>query len=523
MLPLLAGWSLVLLAGCDYLRHWEIQREYERLQRAAPSQKNLKHLLDRPNFAVIGQTLDPADEFVGSGEEVFAVAAFSSEFRANELVDVMHDVGVNRHFGLDLPAGDYELLALQDRDGDGVYRRDEVVGLTSLALPEAAGQGRVASGVVIELRSTTSVDWSIGLPVERVVGAADSLFFPRGTIRALADPIFADEMVTLGLYDPAAFFERAPTLFYALEEDIVFKTPVIFVHGAGGSAREFEDMVAQLDRRRFKPWFFHYPSGADLEQLGELFHDIFLSGEAVAPNPFVPTVIIAHSMGGLVVREALRRLEDRESEPWRVEFISLATPFGGHPSADGVGDRGVLILPSWRGLDPAGDFLAELHREPLPASVRHHLFYAYDNDAMVKFGENSDGVVPLSSQLHPAAQRQAARQLGLASTHTGILRDRAALAAVQDMLAAVTTRIPAPHFAAFEAGGFEVAADDSAYSRKERFLLRHYGRFLEGLASGRLQPSVPAQRGLVRELRGDAAPASDPARAWRKFVVRRSR
>ena len=87
----------------------------------------------------------------------------------------------------------------------------------------------------------------------------------------LDDPIFDSSFSTLGMYDPASFLEQAPTAFYALEEDLGYKIPVVFVHGIAGSAREFENFVEHLDRVRYKPWFFHYPAGGDLDQLAELF------------------------------------------------------------------------------------------------------------------------------------------------------------------------------------------------------------------------------------------------------------
>jgi pimeloyl-ACP methyl ester carboxylesterase len=504
-------------ASCTYLRYASIQSEYKRLQDADPSQRNVKHMIDRPKFSVIGRTEDSGALYAQSAAPI-AVAAFSSRFRPDELVDVMHDIGVGKHFGLDLPAGDYELVVLMDVNGDRIYDRGEVIGRHSFTLPQPGTSSTVLTRLVVELTQPSTASWNIELPVVSKAPGPRSLFFPAGTIRELTDPIFSDEMVTLGLYDPASFFEQSPTLFYALEEDLGFKTPVIFVHGASGSARGFDKLVAGLDRTRFKPWFFHYPSGGNLDQLAELFYEIFLSGHAVAPNEFVPTVIVAHSMGGLIVRKALSMLRGHAEEPWSIEWISLATPFGGHPAARGVGDSRMMILPSWRDLDPDSAFLAGLYADPLPATVTHHLLYAYGDDSMVKLGENSDGVVPLSSQLYPAAQRQSDSQLGINTTHVGIQRDAAGIAAVLEILGKISTRIPPQHLAVLLQGGFEV--DPGApYGEMERFLLRNYGHFLEALACGELEPSTPSQRQLVAMLRGEAEPTFPGARAWLAFVA----
>jgi pimeloyl-ACP methyl ester carboxylesterase len=129
------------------------------------------------------------------------------------------------------------------------------------------------------------------------------------------------------MYDPASFFEQAPTTFYALEEDLGYKIPVVFVHGIAGSAREFEFFIGRLDRLRYKPWFFHYPSGGDLGRLAELFYQIFLSGE-VYQSDGMPMIIVAHSMGGLVVREAINKYEGKASENQVHLFvICIETPY----------------------------------------------------------------------------------------------------------------------------------------------------------------------------------------------------
>lgn len=507
------GLVVALTASCTYLKYASIQAEYARLQEAAPSQRNLKHLIERSNFAVIGRISDP-DGLYTRGVATITIAAFSSQFRGNELVDVMQDITVGTHFGLDLPEGEFELVALMDINGNGVYSSEEVVGRRSLTLSAVDAPSSVVNHLVVELAPVSRIPWPIDLEVEVSGERAPSLFFPAGTIRDLSDPIFSDEMTTLGLYDPATFFARASTLFYALEEDLAYKIPVIFVHGAAGSARGFEEMLLRLDRSRFKPWFFHYPSGGDLDQLGELFYDIFLSGQTIPRNDFVPTVVVAHSMGGLVVRKALNQLDGDSREPNAIKFISLATPFGGHPSAVDVDDIPLMILPSWRDMNPEGQFLRELYTRRLPGSVTHFLFYAFNNKSFTKLGENSDGVVPLSSQLHSAAQQQSSRQRGIDTSHDGIQRERPGIDAVMQVLEGIENEIPVTHMLRLRAGGFEAVGD---YSALERYILRHYGCLLAGFARDELKPLSLGQRQLIPMLRGEAVPAVPAAVAWSKF------
>ena len=253
---------------------------------------------------------------------------------------------------------------------------------------------------------------------------------PRGAIRSLDDELFGSETATLGLYEPRSFLERAPVLLYALEAEDPGKIPVVFVHGISGSPRDFAAMVALLDRSRYQPWFFYYPSGAALGAMGEAFHRLLLAeGSRLRGGPMV---IVAHSMGGLVAREALDRCVGAAEEARVARLITIAAPFGGYPGA--AGTLGPVKVESWQDLVPDSAFIAQLHRRPLPPGLEFHLFFTYGNTRRVKLGENSDGVVPLTSQLAPAAQDEAASQFGLNETHTGVLEDAGA---IRRILAAV--------------------------------------------------------------------------------------
>jgi uncharacterized protein YifE (UPF0438 family)/uncharacterized alpha/beta hydrolase family protein len=511
---------LILSTSCTYLKHASVQADYARLQKAEPSQRNVRHMIDRQNYAVIGKIQDP-NGIYRRDTSTKAVAAFSNRFKENEIVEVMHDVGSGTHFGLDLPLGDYVILVFSDRDHNRVYESHEVIGKSQLSLSKQNYPSMVVTQHTIEIDNSSTIGWQPKIEVKETDVSQSSMFYPAGTIRELRDPIFSREISTLGLYDPAAFFEQVPTMFHALEEDVAYKIPVIFVYGIGGSPREFEVLVQQLDRSRFKPWFYHYASGGDLNQMAALFHEIFLSGNTIGTSELMPIVIVAHSMGGLVVRESLNLLDSGNSQLPRIEFISLATPFGGHPAAQSTNDTGMMILPSWRDLNPDNEFIRQLYRKPLPDNVTHYLFYAFSNEDSIKLGDNSDGVVPLSSQLRAQAQQQSSRQIGLNVTHTGILTDPAAIAAVLETLSEVKTGFPDDHMRYFFQGGYDVEIG-SVYTAHDQYYLRTYGRYMEALAKGEIEPIGLWQEELVPMLRGEAKPEFEPAKAWRKFIRDRS-
>jgi pimeloyl-ACP methyl ester carboxylesterase len=501
-----------LVASCTYMQNVAKQSKYSQIQKDNPSQRNLKHMIDRQTFFVYGRIVDATNSYSG---RPIAVAAFSNLYVRHELVDVAHVAHAGTQYGLNLPDGAYELLVLADQDQNGILDQSEVVGRRQVGLDDETHPEKVVENTDIRLSGRESVDWPIDIPVPEIALAQESLFFPKGSIRDLNDPLFDLDTAALGMYEPAAFLEKAPTMFYALEEES-YKSPVVFVHGIGGSAREFASIVARLDRNLYKPWFFYYPSGNDLDQLAEIFYEIFLSGNAVSGS-VRPVIIVAHSMGGLVVREAMNKYRGTESENPVDLLITIASPLGGHPGAAMGEEHGPLVVPSWRDLNPDGAFIKRLYRKPLPAEVSHHLLYTYGNPETLKFGENSDGVVPLSSQLHPVAQDQAAEQFGFNSSHTGVLQDEEAIQHIVQSISRMKSPYPESHIEANIAGGYDVVLGEG-YTAKEKYFIRTRGKYMSLLADGTLDTlGEPTLEHFVEVAQGRAEARTDAETAWLKF------
>ena len=76
------------------------------------------------------------------------------------------------------------------------------------------------------------------------------------------------------------------------------------------------------------------------------------------------------------------------------------------------------VEPSWRNLAPDNAFLPALQSQPLPASVRHHVFFGYREDG----GDfDGDGVISVASQREPHIAASAARLHGFRTDHSDIL------------------------------------------------------------------------------------------------------
>ena len=445
-----------------------------------------------------------------------SVAAYSDKYKKNELVDVTHFARVGTHYALNLPAGEYDLLVLTDKDQNKMLDQFEVVGRRQIDLSLESSEEKVLTNFDIGLSENINIDWEINIPMPEVADIQKSLFYPQGTIRNIDDPIFDTELATLGVYEPAAFLERAPTMFYALEEYRRYKIPVIFVHGIGGTVREFIPIIQQMDRDRYVPWFFYYPSGGELGQLAENFHRLFLSGK-LFPKTEVPMIIVAHSMGGVVIREAFNLLLEKHSENQVALFITIASPLGGLPAAASGERHAPLVLPAWRNLNPDGLFIKKLYRKPLPESVDYRLLYAYDDPGRIKLGENSDGVVPLSSQLHPPAQKEASEQFGFNSSHTGVLKDPDAIQHIIKSIGKVKSTIPESHMKIYITGGYDVDLDDS-YSDREKYVIRAGGKYLAALSSGKIDAVNQMQAHFVQVSQGKAEAQTIADTAWLKFV-----
>jgi hypothetical protein len=198
-------------------------------------------------------------------------------------------------------------------------------------------------------------------------------------------------------------------------------------------------------------------------------------------------------------------------------LVTIASPFGGHPAAASGEKHSLIVLPSWRDVNPQSRFIKELFRTPLPASIEYQLYYAYDNPATVKFSKNSDGVVPLASQLRLEAQQQATGQLGFESSHTGILEDTLMIDHLLERMDRVENSIPESHLEVLRRGGYDVELSDD-YSPRSQYVVHNLGRYWMAVTNGTLKPFNPEQEAFLRVVRGEEAPEHEVVKDWLRFL-----
>lgn len=184
-----------------------------------------------------------------------------------------------------------------------------------------------------------------------ILRSALLLFLLTGASRVEAQCVFLDK-VSSACLDAA---DSAP---------LSSRTPLILVHGwnrdsipGRGIPEAWQNFLTYYGEQpdfqvRVKPYRFAYDSNVvDIEALGRALRDVIDRADVRDPSGFggKPFVIVAHSMGGLVVREALRltqldgprrgiTLHDRITK-----LITLGTPHHGSPLANGPSFRGLSL------------------------------------------------------------------------------------------------------------------------------------------------------------------------------------
>jgi pimeloyl-ACP methyl ester carboxylesterase len=259
-----------------------------------------------------------------------------------------------------------------------------------------------------------------------------------GDVATLDDSRFDPEVAAKGMWQFYDFLLDGRPGIYFLEPYDPKKIPVLFVHGIGGTPREFHALVAALDRTRFQPWVFYYGSGARLEYVATLLTQLFVRLRTTFG--FERAAVVAHSMGGLVTREfILHDFETNATESIRT-YVTISSPLGGMASAGTGVERSPVVVRSWYGLAPRGAYLnglfyedaARTKRRRLPAHVAYHLLFGFHGGGPDGSG---DGVVAVASQLRLEAQEEARSERGFDEDHTSILRSPAVAARLNEILA----------------------------------------------------------------------------------------
>ncbi len=351
----------------------------------------------------------------GVWDKPIVVAAYSKQEGRLKIAHytVLHEAG---GYELIVSEGEYALFAFGDANGNLTLDDGEPVGQYQPSPVSASG-----SGVLIQLNFAISDKAQTAIPLGTAVAAKPVAGkFHSTQVGAIADldaPIFSREFGKHGYWAPMEFYKEAGGNIYFLEKYDPTKIPIVFVHGVAGSPQDWKYFFAHLDRKRYQPWFFYYPSGSSLDSISHLLYWKLINLQR--RYHFDKMVFTAHSMGGLVVRSFLANPDF--PFPAAKAFISISTPWGGDEMANTGVEYSPAVIPSWNDVRSKGHFIQSLFDRPLPRDLEYTLFFSHGGSYSLLQSANTDGAITLASELRPAAQAEASTIKGFNEDHVSIL------------------------------------------------------------------------------------------------------
>lgn len=329
------------------------------------------------------------------------------------------------NYTLFLPPGDYYLYAFVDRNRDLALESHECEGCYGKPDLISVAPNKVVAGLDVAVTRlkpiTAAIPVSLKLDPQRL---EDKDTLDRAGQVSLDDGKFSKENANMGIWTPDDFLRLHGVNIYALEPFDPERIPIIFVHGAGGTPKDWQTMAEYIDHRRFQPWFFYYPTSMRLDTLADL---LSVRLQVVQEKyGFERLIMTAHSMGGLLARGYINRYSQNDSPYCLKAYISLSTPYDGHDQAKLGASLASDTMPNWQDMATGSDYINRLYTHELPSATRFYLIYGYGGNSLILKDAN-DGVITVKSQLADRAKAEATRVQGFDADHRMILKSRQVL------------------------------------------------------------------------------------------------
>lgn len=326
-----------------------------------------------------------------------------------------------------VPPGIYRVVAFDDANRN--LRMDVSEPSSAFPAQVVVGKNAMRAAIDIDLEKDSQQEiLSVGtaLPPKAVAGLQSSR---SGAVADISAPMFSEAFAAdTGYWQGLKFVREGAGNIYCLERFDPQRIVVLFVHGARGSPQDWKFAFDHLDTSRYQPCFFYYPTAASLADSANFLRMKLVE---LQQEYFIYRMhIVAHSAGGLVVRDFLRRYATQH--PYIDTFVSLSTPWGGEPLAKLGVEKSPVVLPSWVDMQPTSHFFAQLYQKPLPKSVGHYMLFGYRGGASLR--SNNDGVILLESALDGRAQADAREVRGFNESHLSILTSVEVLSEINRIL-----------------------------------------------------------------------------------------
>lgn len=354
--------------------------------------------------------------------------------------------------------GTYGLAAFEDLNRNLVYEPDEpYLRLDDAALIDCAAGDRIDDLALVipadgrpRFAGVLDVTEMQARSLDDQMAISLGLITAVGEIAGLGDDRFDAANARNGLWRPFDFLIEARPGVYFLEAYDPERVPVLFVHGIGGSPRDFAAIIEGMDRRQLQPWVYYYPSGAGLTAVAAHLEQTIMKLERQLG--FEKLLVVAHSMGGLIARAFILTHEDARGRAAIPLFLTVAAPWGGNEAARFGVENAPAVVRSWRDIVPESPFLSRLFyaggdgdgdgdadaaagRRRLPEETHYHLVLAFQRHR-ARFGPSDDTVISVASQMRWEAQEEADRLYGFDATHAGVLAAPDAVGLIDRLLAA---------------------------------------------------------------------------------------
>jgi pimeloyl-ACP methyl ester carboxylesterase len=338
--------------------------------------------------------------------------------------------------------GTYRAAAFEDANADVKYQPGEPFAAVDPAHAFECVSGNRKEGIELAIPATAlaRLEREVDVREMQAQGSQAQLASSLGQLTAvgeiasLTDPRFSREKAESSLWRPFDFIVDSHPGIYFLEPYDERKIPVLFVHGITDTPASFSYLIERLDRTRFQPWVYSYPSGAYLSLIAD--HLTQTMSKLEVRYGFKRFALVAHSMGGLVSRGFI--LRHARASPVEIPlFVTISTPWSGHESAE----IGVKLAPAvvdvWRDMVPGSEYLRSLFATSLPPSMEHDLIFTYSRKSS-SFGVSDDHTVTVASQLDSQAQQEALHMYGIDDTHIGVLQNPRVAEVLNKRLAALS-------------------------------------------------------------------------------------
>ncbi len=407
------------------------------------------------NFKILGRNLDFMDESfiltvkLSNAKGVKNLRGVvvewnekSGEVFSGDFTKVENPVGT---FGFFVRSSENQyVMAYGDSNGNDLYDQGEPAwihsnsgGPVAVEFDEVEKKARVvgqlSKSTIIPKRLISGVKrFAAGRTREEIISRLN-IPVALGDIADLGDPRFSSERGEQGLWQPVDFPVDSGIGIYFLEEYDPNRIPVLFVYGAAGSPQDWKAFFAKIDRKKYQPWFFYYPTGRRLDEMGgalnrgvESLHDFY---------KFKQLHVVAHSMGGMVARSFVVKNVLDDGNGYITKLVTISTPWGGHAAAAMGVKHAPEVVPSWRDMASGSDFQKDLYSRDLNGKVSHLLMYGTKNTKSMLLPEENDGTVSVKSQTFAPVMSVAVRFKSFYSDHVGILANPEVIKLTEEFLA----------------------------------------------------------------------------------------